>query len=471
MVLPNNAVTKSSKTWVLALTSIASFITALDTLVVTTALGTIRHDLGASLEALQWTANAYNLCFAVLMLTGAALGDRFGRRRMFVAGMVLFVAASAACALAPSIGLLIAARALQGAGAALLVPLAMAILSVTFPAEERGKALGLFAGITGLALILGPVVGGALAQGISWHWTFWINVPVGLIAIPLIVARIEESRGAAAPIDIGGLLMASGAAFLLVWGLMRGNSAGWASREVVSALVLAAVLIVLFVRYERRAAAPMIPMRLFHAHAFSCGVAASFSFYAAMYGVLFFVAQFFQTAQGFGAFDAGLRMLPWTATLVVIAPVAGRLVNRLGERLLVSGGVLLQAIGMAGFALTAGTTAPYAPLAAAMVTAGTGVVLAMPAAQNAVLSAVAPTEAGKASGVFNMFRFLGGAFGIAIMSAAFVRAGGVGSPDAFASGFTTVLGIAVALSLTGAVIGLGLPGPRKFAAAPRVAGA
>jgi EmrB/QacA subfamily drug resistance transporter len=347
----------------------------------------------------------------------------------------------------------------------------MAILSVTFPAEERAKALGLFAGITGLALISGPVVGGALAQGISWHWIFWINVPVGLIAVPLIRARIAESRGAAAPIDIGGLLLASGAAFLLVWGLMRGNGVGWASVEIVSTLALAAAFIVLFVRFEQRASAPMIPMRLFQTRAFAFGIAASFSFYAAMYGVLFFVAQFFQTAQGFGALDAGLRMLPWTATLVVIAPIAGRLVNRLGERLLVSGGVLLQAIGMAGFALTAGTTTPYAPLAAAMVTAGTGVVLAMPAVQNAVLSSVPPAEAGKASGVFNLFRLLGGAFGIAIMSAAFVRTGGMGSPDAFASGFTTVLGIAVVLSLMGAAMGLGLPGPRKLAAVPRAVGA
>ena len=175
---------KSAKGWVLALTSVASFMVALDALVVTTALSTIRLDLDASIEALEWTVNAYNLSFAVLLLTGAALGDRFGRRRMFVAGLALFVAASAACALAGSVGWLIAARAVQGAGAALVMPLAMALLSAAFAREERAKALGIFSSVTGLALIAGPVVGGAIAQGVAWQWIFWINLPIGLVAIP-----------------------------------------------------------------------------------------------------------------------------------------------------------------------------------------------------------------------------------------------------------------------------------------------
>lgn len=456
----NRSDEKATGGWVLALASAASFMAALDSLVVATALSTIRRDLNGSLEMLQWTVNAYNLAFAVLLLTGAALGDRFGRRRLFAAGLGLFVAASVVCAVAGNIGWLIAGRALQGAGSALVMPLAMVLLGAAFPREQRARALGIFGSITGLALIIGPVAGGAIAESLAWQWIFWINVPIGLVIIPLVLLRIPESRGPGAALDIGGLVLVSGASFAIVWGLMRGNSAGWADPEVVSALITGLVLAVAFVAFERHATEPMLPMRLFRIRAFAAGIGASLLFYAAMYGVLFFVVQFFQTAQGFGALGAGLRILPWTATLFVFAPLGGRLVNGLGERTLVVGGLLLQAMGMGWIALVATPDAAYASLVMPMVLAGAGVSLAMPAAQNAVINAVAASEIGKASGAFNMFRFLGGAFGIAILVAVFDHAGNMNSPQTFSLGFAAAVGVAAAFSAAGALAGLALPARR-----------
>src|SRR5262245_38109400 len=454
---------KALKTWVLALASLASLMVALDALVVATALSTIRVDLGASIEALQWTMNAYNLSFAVLLLTGAALGDRFGRQRMFVAGLSLFVAASAACALARSAGSLIAARAVQGAGAALVMPLAMALLSAAFPPQERGKALGIFSGLTGLALIAGPVVGGAVAEGIVWQWIFWINIPIGLIAIPLARSRIPESFGPGTAIDVLGVVLVTGAALGLVWGLMRGSTAGWTSLEVAAALVAAFLLAIAFVAWELRASAPMLPMRLFRSRAFSSGNAASFLYSASLYGTLFFMAQFLQTTLGYGALGAGLRLLPWTATLFVFAPIAGALVNRMGERSLIVFGLILQAIGMAWIALIAAPDLAYATLVAPLIIAGAGVSMAMPAAQNAVLSSVAQTEIGKASGTFNMLRFLGGVSGIAIAVAVFAGSGNFGSPQAFSAGFVAAIGVAAVLSLLGAFAGMWQPARRAAA--------
>jgi EmrB/QacA subfamily drug resistance transporter len=451
------------KTWVVTLTSVASFMVALDALVVTTALSTIRIDLGASLEALEWTVNAYNLSFAVLLLTGAALGDRFGRRRIFAAGLTLFVVASAACALAGNIGALIAARSVQGAGAALVMPLAMALLSAAFPREERGKALGIFSAVTGLALIAGPVAGGAIADGLAWQWIFWINLPMGAIVIPLILRRVRESVGSGTGLDIVGLVLVTAAAMGIVWSLMRANSAGWLSLEVVSTLAVGILFAVAFVFWELRAREPMVPMRLFRSRAFSSGIAASFLFYASMYGTLFFLPQFLQVAQGYGPFSVGLRLLPWTATLFVFAPIGGSLINRLGERLLVVAGLGLQAVGMAWIALTATPGLAYINLVAPLILAGAGVSMAMPAAQNAVLGAVAPSEIGKASGTFNTARFLGGVFGVAVQVAVFAATGNFGSPQAFSVGFVPAIGIAAAISLMAAIAGAWLPGRRAMA--------
>ena len=451
----------TAKKWVLVLTSAASFMVALDALVVTTALSTIRADLAASIETLEWIVNAYNLTFAVLLLTGAALGDRFGRRRIFAAGLALFVVASAACALSASAGALIAARAAQGIGAALVMPLAMALLGAAFPREQRGKALGILSGITGIALIAGPVAGGAIAAGVDWRWIFWINLPIGLVILPLIRVRIAESRGPDTALDVGGLILATGAALAAVWGLMRAAGGGW-SAQALGASAIGILLTVAFVAFERRARAPMIPMRLFSLRGFAAGNAAGFTLYASMYGVVFFLPQLL-AAQGNDALGAGLRLLPWTATLFVFAPIGGALVNRAGERALIVAGLTLQAIGFAWVAVIVTPELAYVWLVPPLVLAGAGVSMAMPAAQNAVLGAVAPAEIGKAAGTFNMLRYLGGAFGIAVLAAAFAANGGLGSAAAFSAGFAWSIAIAAALSLMGALAGLCLPSRKPVA--------
>jgi EmrB/QacA subfamily drug resistance transporter len=430
---------------------------ALDALVVSTALSTIRLEFGASIEALEWTVNAYNLSFAVLLLTGAALGDRFGRRRIFTLGLTVFTAASMACALAPNVNWLIAARAAQGAGGAMVVPLAMAMLSAAFQPAERARALGLFSAVTGLALLAGPVVGGAIVQGVDWHWIFWLNVPIGLVTVMLARARIDESFGPKAALDRTGLLLASAAALAAVWGLSRANLAGWTSLEVLAALTAGLVLGVAFVGWELRTRQPMIPMRLFASRKFSAANAACFLFTGALYGALFFNAQFLQTAQGYSPLAAGLRLLPWTATLFIFAPLAGRLVNRTGERPLIVVGLAMQAFGLAWLGRIATPELGFVQFALPLVLAGAGISLAMPAAQNAVVSAVGPSEIGKASGSYNMLRFLGGAFGIALCGTVFAASGGFGSAQLFTAGFSSALGVSALLSFAAAIAGLLMP--------------
>ena len=458
---------RRDKNWTLGVTALASFMMALDALIVTTAFATIRTDFNATVETLQWAVNAYNLSFAVLLLTGAALGDRFGRQRLFAAGIALFTLASMACALSDGAVWLIAARFVQGAGAALVMPIGMAMLSAAFAREERARALGIFSGVTGFALIVGPAIGGLICQTLGWRFVFWINLPIGMVAIALTFARLRESFGPRAALDIPGLTTVAGAALAIMWGLLRGNISGWTSSEVLGAFVAGVLFAAMFVIREWRADAPMVPMRLFGTPAFSAGVAASFLFYAAMYGVLFLLPQFLQTVLGFGPLDAGLRLLPWTATLFVIAPVAGALVNRFGERSLVATGLLMQTIGLGWIATIAAPGIGYSALVAPLVLAGTGVSMAMPAAQNAILSSVAVTEMGKASGIFNMARFLGGMFGIAVMVAAFSANGAAHSAAGFGRGFTAAITVAAALSLLGAFAGLALPARHRLASAPK----
>lgn len=456
---------KSARGWVLALASVASFMVALDTLVVTTALTTIRLDLGASVEELEWTINAYNLSFGVLLMTAAALGDRFGRRRMLAVGLAVFVAASAACALAPNVGSLIAGRAVQGVGAALVITLALALVSAAFPPERRGTALGIFFGVTGLAVASGPLVGGAIADGLAWEWIFWLNVPIGLLVIPFVLGRIEEGFGTDTGLDVRGLALVTGGALGVVWGLVRGNSAGWGSVEAVGALVAGALLIAAFVAWELRAREPMLPMRFFRSRAFSAGNAAIFFAVASLFCAVFFFAQFLQSGLGYGPLEAGLRLLPWTATLFFVAPVAGTLVDRLGERPFMVVGLLMQAAGMAWIALIAEPGLDYAEMVAPLIVAGCGISMAFPAAQNSVVGAV-PTEAiGKAAGTNSTMRELGGVFGIAVGVAVFAGTGSYASAQAFSDGFVPAIAASAALSVIGAVAGLGLPGRRTAAEA------
>src|SRR5258708_4563461 len=380
----------SEKNWVLGVASLASFMMALDAQIVTTAFATIRADFGASVETLQWAVNAFNLTFAVLLLTGAALGDRFGRRKTFAAGIALFVLASVACALAGSAEALIAARAAQGAGAALVMPLAMAILSGAFGREERAKALGIFSGITGFALIIGPAIGGFITEGFGWRLVFWINLPIRVVAIILVLARLRESFGPAAALDIPGLLLVAIAALALVWSLLRGNVAGWSSPEVTTALITGLVFAIAFVLWELRASTPMVPMRLFASRSFASSLAASLLFYAAMYGVLFLLPQFLQITLGLVPFGAGLRLLPSTATLFVTAPIAGSVVKKFGERPLVVTGLLMQAIGLGWIAMIVSPDTVYAAMVAPAVVAGVRGSMAMPAGQDAGLGFGAP---------------------------------------------------------------------------------
>ena len=457
---------RSVRTWAVVLTGLGSLMAALDTLVVSTALNTIRLDLHASIAELEWTVNAYNLSFAVFLITAAALGDRYGRRRLYAGGIALFAFASAACALAPNVGFLIAARAVQGLGAALILTLGLALLTAAFPPERRGTAIGLFSAVTGLSVASGPLVGGAVVQGIDWEWIFWLNVPIGLIAVPFVLTRIRESYGGDRTIDLPGLALVTAAAFGIVWGLVRGNEAGWDSAEVVGSLVAGALLGAAFVAWELRAREPMLPMRLFRSRAFSGGNTAIFFTMASLFVGVFFFAQLLQTVLGYGPLGTGLRLIPWTATFMTVAPVAGTLADRFGERPFMAGGLLLQAVGLAWIALIAGPDMSYGELVVPLIVAGVGVSMAIPSAQNSVLGSVEPGAIGKAAGTNSMMRELGGVFGIALAVAVFAGAGSYASAAAFADGFTPAIGVASALSLAGALAGLTLPGRRT---APREA--
>ena len=367
---PHADITASRRTWVVILTGIASMMAALDTVVVATALSTVRVDLHASVAQLEWTVNAYNLSFAVLLMPAAALGDRFGRRRMFAVGLAVFSLASAACALSPDAGFLIAARAVQGAGAAFILPLALAILTAAFPAEKRGTAIGLFSAVTGIAVALGPIVGGAIVRGIDWSWIFWVNVPIGLIAIPFVLRRLDESFGKRVALDFPGVALITAAAFGVVWGLVRGNSSGWGSAEVVGSLVAGAVFAFAFVRWELRTPEPMLPMSFFRSRTFSAGNAAIFFVLGSLFADVFFFPQLLQTSLGYDPLQAGLRLMVWTATFILVAPGVGALVDRIGERPLMVAGLLIQAGGTAWIASIARPNLPFSHLIVPLVVAG-----------------------------------------------------------------------------------------------------
>ena len=318
--------------WTLGIVSVALFMVVLDNLVVSIALPSIKRDLGASIQSLEWTVNAYVLAYAVLLLTGAALGDRFGRRRTFIAGLALFTVASASAALAPNSGLLVAARALQGMGAAMVTPLTLTMLAGAFPAERRGMALGVWSGISGAAVALGPLVGGAVVQGISWHWIFWINVPIGLILLPLAATRLDEVGGQTRSLDLPGLGLASTGALGVVFGLVRAQSLGWTSTTVLASLIAGAALIALFVLWERRAPEPMLPMAFFSKRSFAVTNFASLTMYFGMFGSIFFLSQFMQDVLHNSPLQAGLKILVRTGATMVTAPLAGIYSQRLGSR-------------------------------------------------------------------------------------------------------------------------------------------
>ena len=444
--------------WTFVITSVALVMVTLDNLVVTTALPVIRTDLDASIEGLEWTVNAYTLTFAALLLTGAALGDRFGRRRLFVIGISIFTAASALAALAPTIEALNLARALQGVGGAIVAPLTLTILSASVPAEKRGLALGAWGGIGGLAVALGPLVGGAVVEGLSWQWIFWINVPIGLVLAPLAWRRLDETRGPSTSLDLRGLALASTGLFTLVWGLVRGNGQGWTSTEIVLSLAIGAVLLAAFVLWELRTRAPMLPMRFFEDRTFSHANIASFFMFFGMFGSIFLLAQYFQTVQGYSPLQAGLRILPWTAMPIFVAPIAGALSDRIGGQRIMGVGLTLQAIGLGWMAAVSTPTTPYAELVGPFVLSGMGMALFFAPVANVVLSAVRPHEEGQASGANNAIRELGGVFGVAVLASVFARVGGYASPETFVDGMVPAVWVGAALVAVGAIAAWMIPG-------------
>ena len=458
------------KGWTLVLASLGLFMVALDTLVVTTALPVLRVDLGASLSELEWTVNAYNLAFACFLLTGAALGDRFGRRGMFGVGLLVFTAASAAAALSPDVTALIAARTVQGAGAAIVMPLTLTLISEAFPAEKRGVAIGLWGGISGLAVAFGPVVGGAVVDGIDWHWIFWLNVPIGLTLIPLSRRRLTESLGPRPRLDPIGLLVVGSGFLGATWGLVRANAVGWTSTEVVATIGAGIALIAAFVAWERRALSPMVPLRLFRSRGFSAANAVSFFMDAGLFGAVFLMAQFLQNGLGESPLVAGLRLLPWTATPMVIAPIAGALADRYGNRSFMVGGLALQALGLGWVALIAGPQVNLVELGVALTVAGVRTSFCFPTVANAVLGSVPLQEAGVASGTNSSFRELGGVFGVAVLAAVFTHHAVYSSAHAFFERFGDALWVGAGLSAAGLVAAVLAPGRSRAAdPAPRPA--
>jgi EmrB/QacA subfamily drug resistance transporter len=455
-----------SPRWTLALTSLAFFMVALDALVVITALPAMQRDLGAGLSTLEWTVNAYTLAFAAGIITAAALGDQLGRRRVFVLGLVLFSAASAACALAPTAEILIAARVVQGLGAAAVMPLSLTILTAAFPPERRGRIVGIWGGIAGLAVAGGPLVGGAIAEGLDWHWIFWVNVPIGLVAATLSARRLSESRGPATRLDLPAVALVSGGAVGIVWGLVHAGEAGWDSPETLAALGLGTLLTLGFLAWERRAPAPMLPLRLFGSRTFAAAIATAFLMNAALNSAAFLVAQYFQFALGYSPLGTGLRVLPWTATPILIAPAAGLLSDRVGQRPVMVVGMLLQGLGLAWLAAEATTSAGYAALVLPLLVAGVGISMAIAATPTAALGAVAPADMGKASGANSTLQRFGSAFGIAVATAVFAANGHLGTPASFDAGFRPALAVAAGLSLLGAISALAVAGRRASVGSP-----
>ncbi|MGW7435444.1 MFS transporter [Streptomyces sp. NPDC054849] len=452
--------------WALVLTGVASFMAALDNLVVTTALPAIREDLGGRLEDLEWTVNAYTLTFAVLLMFGAALGDRFGRRRLFIAGLTVFTGASAAAALSPGIDALIAARAVQGVGAAVMMPLTLTLLTAAVPAARRGMALGIFSAVGGVAVASGPLIGGSLTEHISWQWIFWLNVPIGLALIPLARLRLAESTAPGARLDIPGTLLISGGLFGIVYALVNANAEGWTSAPVLTGLIVGAALVGGFIHHGFTHADPMLPMRLFRDRGFLGINLAGLLMFLGMFGSIFLLSQFLQGVAGHSPTEAGLRMLPWTGMPMLVAPLAGILSDRIGGRPVVVAGLALQALGLGWFAAILSTDVSYTAQLPPLILSGIGMALYFAPAANVLMSTVAPADQGKASGANNALREVGGALGVAILASVFSAQGGFESPQAFTDGTVPALWIGAAAVALAAAMALLLPRRPRTSAAP-----
>jgi EmrB/QacA subfamily drug resistance transporter len=442
------------------ITGLALFMASLDNLVVSTALPVIRVHLHAGLSGLEWTVNAYTLTFAVLMLSAAAMGERFGRRRIFVLGIGLFTAASALAALAPDIAVLVAARALQGAGGAMIMPLSLTLLSAAVPPARRNMALGLWGAIGGAAVAIGPLVGGAVTSGWSWQYIFWLNVPLGVVLVPLAWWKLSESHGARTRLDLAGVALVSVGLFGVVLGLVRGNAHGWTSTSVLGSFVVGVVALSGFVAWELRTDHPMLDLRLFRHRGFTAVNLTAMLFSFGMFGSIFFLTQFLQTVQGLSPLAAGIRVLPWTAMAMLLAPVVGMLAERIGGKPLVVTGLLLQATGLTWLALLITPTTPFGDMVVPFVVSGVGMTLFFVPLASLVLGAVPKALEGVASGANSAFRELGGVFGIAVLGAVFSAHGGYASGQDYVNGMTPAVLVGAVVVLIGAGTALMVPGRR-----------
>jgi EmrB/QacA subfamily drug resistance transporter len=423
--------------WVaIVATSLPMFMATLDNLVMTSALPVVRADLGSSVGQLSWFLNAYTLAFATFMLPAATLGDRLGRRRMMLAGVVLFTAASIGSALSTTSGALITARAVQGLGAAAIMPLSLTLLAAAVPTRLRPMAIGIWGGVSGLGVALGPVIGGAVVEGVSWQAIFWLNVPVALVAVPLMLVAVRESRGTWQRLDLRGTVLLGGAVFLGIWGIVHGNSqssaGGWTSPVVLGSLIASALLVPAYLVHARSRSFAVLPLRLFRSRGFSAANAIGLFFTLGMFGAVFLLAQYLQIVQGYSPLEAGIRTLPWTAAPMVVAPLAGLLAPRTGLRSLLLVGLVLQAGSLVWLASLAEDVASYSSFVPALAMAGIGMGLTFAPSATAVLDGLPDSDFAVASSANSTIREFGVALGVALLTAVFLGNGGQLLPTGYA---------------------------------------
>jgi len=437
--------------------SLPMFMATLDNLVVTSALPVIHEKLGSTVESLQWITNAYTLSFAALMLLAVSLGDRFGRRRLFVGGIVLFTAASAFAALSTTTAALITARALEGAGAAAIMPLSLTLLVGAVSTKARPLAIGIWGGVSGLGVALGPLIGGAVVQGWSWESIFWINVPVGIIAIPLALAALPTSFGERVRADLLGVLLAGLGILGLVFGIVRGNEAGWSSFQVLGSLIAGALLVAGFLVRETLTTAPLLPLRLFRDRSFTLSNVVGMLFSFGSFGAVFILIQFLQVVQGKTPLEAGVATMPWTLAPMVVAPLTGIFAPRIGTRTLIVAGMVLLSGGLFEIALTMSANVGYLTLLPGFLLAGIGMGLVFAPISTAVLVNMAPDDHAKASGTNSTLREIGVALGIAVLTAVFTGAGGQLTPTGYVSAAVPAVIVGASVLLLAAVLALFLP--------------
>lgn len=411
--------------------SLPMFMATLDNLVMTTALPVVQADLGATVGELSWFVNAYTLTFATFMLPAATLGDRLGRRKVMIAGVAVFTLASIAAALSTSADMLIAARAVQGLGAAAIMPLSLSLLASAVPASKRAVAIGIWGGVSGLGVALGPVIGGAVVDGVSWQAIFWLNVPVAVVAVPLLLVAVRESRGTWQRLDPIGTLMLGGAVFLGIWAIVHGNDDGWTSVGVLGPIVVAALLLPAYVVWARGRAHAVLPLRLFSSRGFSVANVIGLTFTIGMFGTVFLLSQYLQVVQHYSPLEAGLRTLPWTAAPMVVAPLAGMLSARTGLRSLLLVGLVLQTGSLVWFAALTESGADYSAFVAPLAMAGIGMGLTFAPSATAVLEGLPDADFAKASSANSTIREFGVALGVALLVAVFLGNGGEITPDGY----------------------------------------